>query len=336
MTTDQVLLEICDFNHNYRGCSDMTDSFLLVDRVTTVIYSALFVYSICKLWIRRIYKFDTTNVFLSVTLVSLAFRIAHVLTVGISFPAAVFLHYFYMVFNQMAISLAALGPSSEENSKRHKVEEALVTTRSAKLWKFFIYSVNPFWMMTVAFANITTVFLLALDSSDIGKFYIYHFIQYVGNPLYILFFAVPIIARSIFHKVVIKKTNAVLSGETNDFLIPEILTAVKDIQFVSKYSLFVFFTASFAMIMDVVGIYFDSKQIFIVKILAESSLVITNFTMVQFFADDVSNAEERKKSHRTKTTQDQSSSQPEPVVLKMVKISNSGTTQEKATVILPN
>ena len=163
-----ILQEICDFNYNYRGCSIPLDVFVIIDKIVIAIYSAFGVYCFYQLWKLRRIPNDASKGSLYSMLFSCFFKIAYLLSIPVSFPAAVFPHFLFNFnhFNFISAYIATL----EKLIKRLKVSHVLSnSTVVDKLASILAIYVNSLLGILVTMLDILCAFLLALDSTTLSN-----------------------------------------------------------------------------------------------------------------------------------------------------------------------
>ena len=192
MSIEDVLLSICDYNHNYRGCLSFSESLFLIDKIIFAMYSFISLLCIYIICYRTQEGLNTSKIALGLILMSNALKILQIAAISFSFPTSVILHYLSTVNLQISITMQLMSRKNFE--------------RMVKLHKFYApnrqtvescYSYVSLGMAPLtAASNIITVLLLAFDSISVNKYRTYHFIQFIATPFYYMFVAIPVLIFS--------------------------------------------------------------------------------------------------------------------------------------------
>jgi hypothetical protein len=279
-----LLQQICDFNHNYLGCSSHSEVFLVIDKVVIAIYMGL---GACCIYLQFKRGFVLC---LLLILASVFFKIAYLIVIPVSFPAAVFLHYLFTQIHQAVIASNLI--SLDRIAKFLKID--VITPLENKLLSFLLKYGIPSVLILVWLSVNISVFLIALDSNDTSKYYIYHLLQFLPPPIFYLTVLSPYIAY-LRNSASRNGAEEIIMGTPNEFLgrnadvIPanqNLVGALIDLLTINRYAWVCLILASLSNLTDVVGLYLDEDGILVVKLVSEGlNLSVTIILMLLFNYD---------------------------------------------------
>jgi hypothetical protein len=324
MSNTEVLIQICDYNHNYYGCTFPTEALLIIDNVVITIYSTIAVVLLIKIYSRRkLFSDDLKSILIGLVIASF-FKIAHLATIPLSFVTTVFLHYISNVIMQSVI-VKNLAVSMDAMSKGTKITKITAKSTFEKLTAFYLTYLNLTVMTLTTISNNVTIFLFALDSNSLSKYYIYHHILYLFAPFYYLFILTPLFIlfnyNRIYQETIEKRIIRAGAAEAK----PEILNAVVHLYYVDNFAWGCLVLSSFQMILDVVGLDLSYHGVLITKVLSEvlrlMAIVVSTFPPKK--NDDTKNG----------TTHLPNSEEPNNIFLRVIQVSSDGPTQKDTVLI---
>lgn len=289
---EEILIKICDYNHNYRGCGSISDSLLLVDVLvgaTYLAYGAVCIFLLCA---RRNLKLESSTGMLSLMLSSCLFKIAQLSVISHSFATSIILHYLFIVTHLLVVALNIITPKTL--SKVAKVDKTIVPARQQVTQSPVIYAIFGS-MALVSLSNMITLFLFAFDSWSVSRYVIYHTLQFIVTPVYLLGFLAPMLAYVGFHqnrngiKALASHIpiNSVSSGDDAATPKPELLNALKELYAVNLHGFIGFFVAPIALVIEVVGIYLPLNEVLAAKISSEIISMSVNILIISFLKGEI-------------------------------------------------